>query len=290
MYLTYWGMHSRPFENGHEPAFFVPYEGAALALAKLRYAVTGRLGVVCLTGGVGVGKTELARMTLYHATREGWLGAYVPAPGDSQAELFGLLADLLGVSAGGAPLERLLLALKPVAEAGRSVAVVMDDAHTVKNPAVFEGLRMLLNIEHNGHSLIGLVLAGQDGFVDRLSSVSGFSSHFGLKSELRPMTLDEAKMYVLYRLKVAGCSRGIFTRHAAERIHQLSGGQPRNVNRLCELALTTACGLQLKKVGPEVVDEVAGVLGLEEDILAKFGNDRGEDSDVLADLGQAALA
>jgi type II secretory pathway predicted ATPase ExeA len=105
----------------------------------------------------------------------------------------------------------------------------------------------------------------------RMRSASGFASHLAMKVWLRPLTQEDTKNYVLYRLKAAGCQRGLFTRQAADAIFQYTGGFPRNINRLCELSLTIACGLQAKKIGPEIIETAAENLGLESDILDALG-------------------
>jgi general secretion pathway protein A len=80
---------------------------------------------------------------------------------------------------------------------------------------------------------------------------------------MEPMGIEETKRYILYRLKIAGCTRGIFTRQAGQLVHEVAGGIPRNVNRLCELALVTGYGLGEEKIGPEIVGMAAREIGLD---------------------------
>ena len=47
---------------------------------------------------------------------------------------------------------------------------------------------------------------------------------------LLPLTLDEVKHYIKFRLQVAGCSRPVFSEAAIKRLFVLSGGIPRLLN------------------------------------------------------------
>ncbi len=263
MYLPYWGMQMRPFDNSHETRFFVPLESSALARMKLHYALSQELGVATVTGVAGVGKTELARMVMNDLAEEGWAVAYVGTLPQRVETLLGVLARFWGASAPAAPpLEALLDQLTTLHEADTRVLAVIDEMHTIEDVGILEGLRALLNLEAGGRRLVNLVLVGQDGMDRLLARASAFASHVALQVRLQPMSAEETKKYILYRLKVAGCSRGIFTRRAAELVYEFSLGLPRNVNRLCELALMTGFGLQAKKIGPEFVRMAAQELGL----------------------------
>ena len=287
MYLAHWGMRVRPFENHHQPHFFVPYESAMLGLTKLRYATTSHLGVTCVLGAPGVGKTQLVRMLCMELDSAGWQAVYVPNPNGPVEEVMRMIASLLGAEkpAGSSARECLHLQLAALAEAGRSVCLVVDDLHTAGDMALLEGLRMLLNVEVGGRSAADVILAGQMGLEARLQGASGFASHLGMKISLAPMDAEETKKYILLRLKASGCNRGIFTRKAADTIYELSDGIPRNVNRICELSLATAYGLNVTKVGPDVIDMAASDLGIVRDILSGLpaGVESGQD-DILAGM------
>ena len=55
--------------------------------------------------------------------------------------------------------------------------------------------------------------------------------------------------YVQHRLAVAGAERTIFEPAATEALHQLSGGAPRQINRLCDLALLVGFAEELDHAG-----------------------------------------
>ncbi len=265
MYLEYWGMQVRPFANVHAPEFHVAVTGAKLARAKLRYAFAAELGAAVLLGEAGVGKTELARMIIHDLEAEGWVTGYMVIPAGSIDGILGVMSNLLGEENGesrGEPLERMMRKISEFSRGGRRVCMVIDEVHAMRDIQVLEVLRMLLGQEYESRNVVNLLFVGQEGMEGKLRQASGLESHIALRMRLGPMSMEDTKKYMLFRLKMAGCSRGIFTRHAAELVHEFSRGIARNINRLCELALVTGFGLGMKKIGPDVVQMAAQDLGM----------------------------
>jgi hypothetical protein len=149
-----------------------------------------------------------------------------------------------------------------LAAAGRRACVLVDEAHAIADLQLLESFRMLTNFEAGGQLPLAVVLVGQPSLLPTLRHVSSFDQRLALTVSLSPLSADQSKHYILSRLKMAGCTRGIFTRSAGERISELARGIPRNINRLCELCLVVGFGFGVKKIKAEVVDAVAGDLGL----------------------------
>lgn len=299
VYLGHWGMTLRPFDNNHTKRFFVPHSGAALALAKLRYAVASEFGAMAVYGPAGVGKSELATMILSEAAEKGLVTGCLTNPAGTVSEVLISVGAILGappVADGRGAFDSLHLWLSKLGAEGRSACLMVDDIQTIQDLMVLETLRMLLSIEEQGRRVLSLLLIGQESMLTLLNQASEFSSHLSLKIQLSSMSLEETKMYILFRLKAAGCTRGVFTRKAAERVFALSRGIPRNVNRLCELALLTGYGLGVNKVDPDIVTMSARDLGLLrvnglEHVIGpgggagiKSGGEEGVEEDILAGL------
>jgi type II secretory pathway predicted ATPase ExeA len=64
--------------------------------------------------------------------------------------------------------------------------------------------------------------------------------------------------YLAAKLARAGCTEPLFTPRATTRLHALSGGVPRRIDRLAVLCLIAGAVRGLEAVLPEVVDGVAG--------------------------------
>ena len=78
-----------------------------------------------------------------------------------------------------------------------------------------------------------------------------------VKCVLRAFTLEETASYIGHRLQAVGGEHSIFTNDAMDAIHRLSGGVPRRINRLCELALLVGFAEQRDSIDVEQVEGVA---------------------------------
>jgi type II secretory pathway predicted ATPase ExeA len=77
---------------------------------------------------------------------------------------------------------------------------------------------------------------------------------------LRPFTVEETTSYIMHRLTAASARREIFTTEALARVHELTGGNPRRINRLCDLVLLIAFAEERPRIGPEQVEQVSNEL------------------------------
>src|SRR4029079_13138603 len=120
---------------------------------------------------------------------------------------------------------------------GRHAVVVIDEAHLLEGNRTFEALRLLLNFEYNAPPVLTLLLFGQPPLLPLLARMPALEERLAVKCLLRPLTLEETMAYVQHRLSAAGRSQAIFESSALETLFYLTQGNPRRINRLCDLAL-----------------------------------------------------
>lgn len=264
IHTEYWGLSFAPFSNDRRQETFVPTKGAGRVVSRLRYALGREMGASALQGDAGVGKTRLARMIIDEFLAARWLAAYFPGPRGNARDILSRLdpeaAERLDPASSG--LTELEAFLGERALAGQPCLLVVDDVQAVRGTEFLELLRSLLNLQPGGRPALSILLVGQPGTERRLAAASALDSQLATRAVLEPMTPDEARLYILARLKAAGSKQGIFTKNAADRVVELSGGVPRQVNRLCEMSLVIAHGLNEHKITPEIVDMAAGDLDL----------------------------
>lgn len=265
LYTEYWRLAFPPFSNDLRADTFVPTHSAVLAAARLRYALGVGRGAAALFGEAGLGKTRVVKLVLDEFAAAKWLTAYLPAPHGCARDILARLdrrttgAPALDTAAGLGDLRQFLA--RRAAE-GRPVLLAVDDVQTARGPDFLEMLRTLLNTDSDEKPALSLLLAGQPSMERKLEAASDFAGQLTVRAVLEPMSDEETKVYMLARLKAAGSSQGIFTRHAADRVVELSHGAPRQVNRLCEIALVIAYGLEKDRVTPEIIDMAAADLDL----------------------------
>ncbi|MGC4006834.1 MAG: hypothetical protein QM811_28385 [Pirellulales bacterium] len=81
-----------------------------------------------------------------------------------------------------------------------------------------------------------------------------------VKCRLRGLDRDETAGYVTHRLRAAGMTRDLLDGTALETLHDLTGGVPRRINRLCDLALVVGYAQERTSLTPELLESVHGEL------------------------------
>lgn len=265
MYLAYWGLKSRPFDPAFVRALYYPAAPHQAALHRLCYVRENRLGAAALVGPPGVGKSLLVQLWLEQRAAQdvalvlrwplfsgddllAWLAAELPGDGPAAA----LQSSEL--------LRRVEHKLSALAAASRRVTLVVDDAHLITPAATWEAWRLLLNQADADGPLLTLCLVGQPALLTTLSRMPDWEQRLAVKCVLRGLAAEEAASYVQRRLQAAGAQRELFAQAALDRLHELSQGIPRRINRLADLALLGAYARELPQVSAECVDEAAADL------------------------------
>lgn len=265
MYEAYWSLAKKPFGGGCDTSLYYPSDAHQGALLKLRYAVESRHGAALLTGHAGVGKSLVSRMLLERSTLVGDTVVLLTFPQMPAANLLAYLAHDLkapGQTIGREPpidesvrivSERLL----ENARAGKHAVIVVDEAHLLEGPRTFDALRLLLNIEHEGRAAVTLIFVGQPALLPIIDRMPQLEQRLAVKCLIRPLTLDETHAYVQHRLAAAGCEQPLFDSAAIETLHAVSQGNPRDLNRLCDLSLLIGFADSAESITPERVEAVA---------------------------------
>lgn len=268
MYESFYGLRTRPFGKSPDPAFLFESRGHAEALARILTAAEDR-DLAVLTGVVGAGKTTLTRALVDRLTDAWGERAHVVLlvnPRLTPAELLTVFAERLGID--GAPrsktrlLDALLARLFEIHQAGGLTLLIVDEAHLLPNRAVFEELRLLLNLTLDDTALLGLLLVGQEELRTRLAKkdLRSFAQRIGVAFHLEALERDDVGAYIAHRLLVAGRSEPLFMPDAIDLIHQASGGIPRRINVLGQAALLVGFGLEARRIDRAIVADVWGDL------------------------------
>ncbi len=255
MYESFWQLDAKPFETGCDCRYFFPAEVHQAALLKLRYAIENRRGATMLAGASGLGKTLLVQ--LLRSTLSDSIAPFVHLvfPRMRSDELLAYLADeLTGSSVPHAPaglhqsIRRIRDFLEKNAQNGRHAVIVVDEAHSIDDPAVLDSLRMLLNFERQGRPSLTLLLAGQPGLLTAVERTPQLEERLDVKCLLLPLGRAETAAYVAHRLRSAGAVKELFSDDALDTLHELSAGVPRRINRLCDLALLVGYAEELDSI------------------------------------------
>ena len=138
--------------------------------------------------------------------------------------------------------------------------IIIDEAQSIKEPELLEEIRLLFNLQREV-VFFTLILLAQPSFKESLDKLPHFKQRIPIRYELSPLDEGETKEYIEFRLKRAGASKNIFSFPAYKQVYSLSGGVPRLINNLCDLALLAGSLNTLKIIDEHTVFQVAKDLG-----------------------------
>jgi general secretion pathway protein A len=267
MYNSYFGFREAPFSVTPDPGFFYTNPLYQEALATLHYGITAKKGLIVITGEVGTGKTTLLRK-LIRNLEPTVHSVFIFNTLLDFTELLRLTLRHLGLTTKDenalTMIEQLNDYLIKQLKEGYTVPLLIDEAQNLTDE-VFEGLRLLSNLETDKEKLLQIVLMGQPELKAKLDqpSLRQLKQRATLRCQLAPLNGEEAGRYIDSRLRDAGYEGdGLFAPDAVEQIGSYSRGIPRLINVICDNALLNAYASSQKRVTLEVIKEVAYDVGL----------------------------
>ncbi|MBI3088633.1 MAG: AAA family ATPase [Candidatus Omnitrophica bacterium] len=272
MYTEYWQLQCLPFENTPDPRFFYQSPQHQEGLARLSYVVESRKGAGMLSGVFGCGKTLLARALFAQLSAARHRMVYLANPLMSEVELLHAVARKLNVP--NLPdrrsdvlvdvlLDGIGRALRDNDRDGKQTLVVVDEAHLIHEEQVLEELRLLLNFQEEDRFLLTLILMGQPELKDVIDRHKPLAQRICMGYHLTPFSKPETAEYTRHRLTVAGAAQPtLFTERALALLHDSSGGIPRRINQLADLALLAGMGKGAKQVDEALLQDSLASIGV----------------------------
>jgi general secretion pathway protein A len=268
MYKSFYELTASPFQISTDPTFLWLGEKHREAIAMLRYGiqVDGHTGVVLLTGDAGTGKTTLIN-ALFKSLDKNIIRVAIINPNLDGLDFFNYIAASFGSKKNFPTKSRFLIAferfLKNAENKQKKVLLVIDEAQLLTNE-LLEEIRLLVNFEKNGQSLLHIFLVGQQELRDTLSMPKNraLTQRITLHYHINALVPEETEEYIKYRLQVAGTSKRIFNPEAVRLVHRFSRGLPRQINIICDHALLTGYVQNLKQISGAVIKECAKELSI----------------------------
>jgi type II secretory pathway predicted ATPase ExeA len=257
VYEAHFGLKQRPFSETVSPAAYVALPSRDAALNRLRYALERGPGPAVLYGPPGSGKTLLAHRLTSELRST---AVYVTFPALSVTELVAHVAEELTGRA--TPSGSLLDALRQLRDHLATAAarhdrpiIIVDDAHLIDSVATFETLRLLLNFTTDGAPDLSLLFVGGGEVLLKLPP--RLSDGLTARCLLGTLTEAESTAYILGRLAATAARSPLFSPAALQAMHEESGGLPRRLNHLADMALLIAYARELPLVDELVVNSAA---------------------------------
>jgi len=267
-YLEHYGLDREPFSNAPDARFYYNSDLHSQALLRLMYAVDSNKGLAVLVGGVGTGKTTLARRMLDNLPEDRYESSLLVMvhSGITPEWILTRIALQLGVDEPAGDrlklLKQLYTRLLEIEDEGRRAVVLIDEAQMLQSRELMEEFRGLLNLEVPGKKLLNIVFFGLTELEDCLALDEPLAQRVAVKYHLKSMTFETTTSYIKHRLQVAGAREVLYDAEVIPLIHRYAGGVPRLINTISDNCLFEAYLRKMHKVDSRIAHSVAGDLGL----------------------------
>jgi len=254
MYEAYWNLESKPFSYRVEPNNLYRSRSVQSSALRLRYCFDNNAGAAMLLGVSGAGKSSLLQK-LRHDDADLHPFVHVAFPTLSAVELQRTVAtEILGTDpVDDLTQDALLLsmhqALREHAGDGQHTVIAFDEAHLLSNDTLNQVVLPLLNLADTDHDLsFSVILCGQPVLASHIARNAQLRERIAVTATMERFTDNEVADYIHSRMKKAGAADGVFGDDAVEAIIQLSEGNPRRLNRLCDMSLLVGYSDQISQI------------------------------------------
>jgi general secretion pathway protein A len=262
VYENHFRLQSKPFSLSPDPRFLYFGKRHSQAYAMLQYGIREQVGFAVVTGEVGAGKTTLLRKVIEEFDGTNNL-AVVSHTHKNLTDVIPTVMDAFGVGVDDSGEDPALMyrtfvdfLVSQYAKGRRSILMI-DEAQNLSVDAL-EQLRLLSNVNVDGHLLLQTLLVGQPELKEKLAcpELKQFAQRISVDFFLPKLSWNESLAYIDHRIEVAGGAPDIFERKAKSLISHAAQGLPRMINNLCDMSLVYAFGDGKKVVEMSVVIDV----------------------------------
>jgi len=275
MYNEFYNLERKPFQLNADPEFFFGSKIHSRALAYMKYGLTQGEGFVVVTGAPGLGKTMLVRQLIHDMNANNiMIGMMVTSHVDAE-ETIKIVAATFGIRYEGDDKSMTLAQIKAFfieqTQQGKRILLIVDEAQHLPKGSL-EELRLLADFVVDGVLPFQVFLVGQGELFKTLyaSDMDQFRQRIVATFQLKPLTEEETKVYILFRLKKVGWDhKPKFEDNVFQGIHAFTQGIPRKINTFCdrlllhgyleELEIITEADIE--KVVNEILEDSKTVIG-----------------------------
>lgn len=273
-YEKYWKLKDKPFEEVCDTRFFFESDDHREALDRMLYIVNDRnMNMGLLTGEVGSGKTITKNVFQNSLSRHDF---EVISFENAHFTFTDIIYDIIkrisfrdpriAMTEGDYSPDRndkyiLINIFKEkldtlIYEEKRHLVLIFDEAQLMES-SVLDDVKNLTNITSETTNYLTIFLVGQPELREKIRIMKQVDQRIFLRFHLNNLDYNNAIKYIQHRLRVAGLQESsIFTSLALELIFRKTGGVPREINRLCKLALAFGLGQNLKEISREDIDVI----------------------------------
>ncbi|MDD5245404.1 MAG: AAA family ATPase [Syntrophorhabdaceae bacterium] len=261
-YLEYFGFSEKPFGMSPDPAFYYESTEHKKAVDYLTFFLSQKEGFALIYGDVGSGKTTVSRIFINSLSHESYNTALILNPVTDDTEFMKELLREFYVQdipdTNKELYDTLRLFLLEEFRNGKENVLVIDEAQLLSYE-LLEFIRLLSNIETDKQKILHTIFFAQPEFLEKLKGqdMRHLAQRITVTYGIEPLTLNEVKSYINYRLYKAGSKGPLeFQDRAVRLIHIASKGFPRLINYICDRCLLVLYAQSTHTVDGHIVSKV----------------------------------
>lgn len=257
MYIEHFGLNDYPFRLTPDTDFLYMSTAHSRAKAYMEYAIFNREGFVVITGEIGCGKTTLIKKLLTELDKNVLVAKIFQTQLDEVELLQAILVEF-GMNPFSAKKVELLTMLNQFLVnsylEGKQVLLIIDDAQNLSK-RVLQEITMLSSVETQKEKILHVILVGQPELNHKLeaSDMEQLLQRVSLRYHVRSLSVKETKEYIQHRLGIAGGKTELFNDETYVESYEYTGGIPRLINTLCDIALACSYADQKYYVDSEIL-------------------------------------
>lgn len=272
MYEEYWKLKEKPFENNFDLRFLYLSVQHEEVITRLLFAIREKRHGAIVSGRYGSGKSLILSYFIAKIREKDSKVRviHIPDPMMTMAEFFREFFRQFGPEIENIPpdpahissphmISTLQTTLTGIHDEGGQTVLVIDEATLI--PAdTLEELRLLLDLCHpqTHKALLSMILSGPFGEEDAPEHLRSpaLRQRLPMRCHLELLDVEQCGEYIHHRLTVAGQPNQLFTDEAIQLIAERSGGAPRSINNICDLALFLGYSWTAVKIDHEIIGQV----------------------------------
>ena len=251
-----------PFKLSADPRYLYLGPEHLAVYRQAQNVIARRRGLALITGDMGMGKSSLARRIYdVYASEENVEICYIhTAAFKSAMDASRQISQSLGIPPQRSfqrQMENLEKMMANAYTAGRNVIILLDDAQLMENEAL-DVIHRLYNFDYDA-KVVQILSFGQSEMSGLFETNKAVNARVFVRLVLPPLTLSSALQMVLFRLSVAGRNGPLIDDDAFELLYERSQGVPREIIRLCALAIDALLSSDETIISRNIIREVINI-------------------------------
>ena len=251
-----------PFQLSANPRYLYLGDEHLVVYRNIQGVIARRRGLALVTGQPGTGKSSLARHIFNQLYGQNGVDiAYIDTGNFSSrmdaARTISRAFTKIDVASARSYAEQMENFKKEIVNVygqGRNVILLLDDAQLLTRQGMVM-IQELYNFDFD-EKAVTVIAFGQDEVEDNFRNYPAINSRIYIVQTLTRISLATALQMVAFRLRVAGRSQPLFTDEAFSLVYELSDGIPRDVVRVCSLAIDNLLATDQEQVNLDVIKQV----------------------------------